>query len=122
MDNNNYQPQYQQSNPIPPHLQQEINAAFGKALAALIMAGLSLPISSLIGSIMGGNVFKSVLDLYNNCSIQGVRVPNKLRTAKILAIIGKWLGFANVITYIVLIAFYFCYFVLIFGVFAATGF
>lgn len=132
MDQNNYQPvyeqpvyqqpTYQQPNALPFDIQQGIEKAFSKSLAAIIMSGLGFPIVSLIGMIFGSGALKIITELYSNCTLAGVTAPGKLKTAKILATIAKWLGLANTIMWALLAAFYAFYFVFLIFVMIIGGF
>ncbi len=128
MDNNNYQPQYQQpqyqqpqqSNLLPAEIQQRINAIFGKALAAAIMS--EFPVASIIAIFFGNNALKEVNSLMDICRSMGIRLPGKLVAARILGIVGKISGIVCTCIYAGLAVFYAFYFILIFGMFAISGF
>lgn len=113
MDYNNYQPQYQQpqyeqsqyqqpmyQQPIyqqppqpdilPPDIQQMVDSVFGKALAATIMS--EFPITSIIAFFLGNNAFKTTNEIVEICAALGIRIPGKLKAARILSRIGKFAG------------------------------
>ena len=128
MDNNNYQPQYQQpqyqqpqqSNLLPAEIQQSINAAFSKALAATIMA--EFPIASIIAIFFGNNALKEVNSLIDICRSMGIRLPGKLVAARILALVGKIGGIVCTCIYAGLAAFYSLYFGIFFLALLGSGF
>ena len=113
MDYNNYQPQYQQpqyeqpqyqqpmyQQPIyqqptqpdilPPDIQQMVDSVFGKALASTIMS--EIPVASIIAFFFGNNAFKTTNEIVEICVARGIRVPGKLKAARILSRIGKFAG------------------------------
>lgn len=135
MDNNNYQPQYQQAqyqqpqyqqpvyqqpNILPPDIQQRIDGVFGKALASTIMS--EFPIASIIAIFFGNNALKEIMELMDICRTMGMRLPGKLVAARILGIVGKISGIVCTCIYAGLAVFYAFYFILIFGMFAMSGF
>ena len=133
MDNNNYQPQYQQAqyqqpvyqqpaqpNILPPDIQQRIGGVFGKALASTIMS--EFPIASIIAIFFGNNALKEIMELMDICRSMGVRLPGKLVAARILGIVGKISGIVYTCIYAGLAAFYSFYFGLLFLAFLGGGF
>ena len=138
MDNNNYQPQYQQeqyqqpqyqqpqyqqpvqTNILPPDIQQRIDGVFGKALASTIMS--EFPIASIIAIFFGNNALKEIMELMDICRTMGIRLPGKLVAARILGIVGKISGIVCTCIYAGLAAFYSLYFGLLFLAFLGGGF
>ena len=97
MDNNKHQPQDEQSNVIPADFQQRINKVFGKALAAIIMT--QIPLCCFISLFLGNNALKAANEIINLCSSYGIPIPGKLKTAKVLARVGKFVGLGFSIYY-----------------------
>ncbi|MBR4287241.1 MAG: hypothetical protein IKT55_06020 [Clostridia bacterium] len=139
MDNNNYQPVYEQPqqtqqpqfeqpvyqqpaqpNILPPDIQQRIDGVFGKALASTIMS--EFPIASIIAIFFGNNALKEIMELMDICRTMGMRLPGKLVAARILGIVGKISGIVCTCIYAGLAVFYAFYFILFFGMFAMSGF
>lgn len=139
MDNNNYQPVYEQPqqtqqpqfeqpvyqqpaqpNILPPDIQQRIDDVFGKALASTIMS--EFPIASIIAIFFGNNALKEIMELMDICRTMGMRLPGKLVAARILGIVGKISGIVCTCIYAGLAVFYAFYFIFFFGMLALAGF
>ncbi len=124
MDYNEYQPVYEQTqepqqyvpeyqkpsqlNDIPQDIQQKTEGFFGQALASTIMS--VFPVASIIALIKGKAILPEIIALITSCTSLGISVPGKLKTAKILATIGKFAGLGFTIYYGVCAAFLALYF------------
>ena len=115
MDNNNYQPQNEQtqgpkysapeyqnlSKPadLPQDIHQKIEELFSQALAATIMS--VFPVASIIALIKGKAILPDIIALIEKYDSLGIACPGKLKTAKILAMVGKFAGLGFTIYYAV---------------------
>lgn len=91
------------------------DSAFGKGLAATIMA--EIPIASIISIFMGNASLKLAKQATEYAAEHGTTTGGKNTAAKILGNIGKWLGLASTIAYglfFVIYALYIIFFLFIF--------
>ncbi len=105
------QPAYQQpsqTNILPPDIQQRINNVFGKALAATIMS--QFPVASIIAIFFGNNALKEIVTLMEICKTLNIHLPGKLKAARVLALVGKFVGLGCTILWGVYLAFFAAYF------------
>lgn len=119
MDNNNYQPMYEQPKQTPystpQDVQQKTDHFFSQALAATIMS--VFPIASIIALIKGKAILPEIVDYIASCTALGITIPGKLKTAKILATVGKFAGLGFTIYYGISFAFLAIYFIFAFCIF-----
>lgn len=94
-----------------PEVTDCVNSAFGKGLAAVIMAGF--PIVSILAIIFGSMALKLVNKANNIAAYYRVSAGGKNIAAKVLAKIGKIVG-------IVMTCFYGLYFLLLFLIIATA--
>ena len=97
--------------PVPPEVTACVDSAFGKGLAAVIMA--SFPIVSILAIIFGSMALKLVNKANNIAAYYRVSAGGKNIAAKVLGKIGKILG-------IVMTCFYGLYFLLFFLMIATS--
>lgn len=84
------QPQYSYRAEDVPGLTDKVKSAFGKGLAAVIMA--EFPITSIISIFMGSKSKKLVKEADQLAAQYGTKAPGKRTAAKILGNIGFGLG------------------------------
>ncbi|MBP3413713.1 MAG: hypothetical protein J6L81_00750 [Clostridia bacterium] len=79
-----------------------VNSAFGKGLAATILAWF--PITSIIAIFLGGSATKLVKKLRDHATANGIKPSGKNIAAKILGMVGKIGGIAMTIFWVIYFA------------------
>lgn len=79
-----------------------VNSAFGKGLAATILAWF--PITSIIAIFLGGSATKLVAKLRDHATANGIKPGGKNIAAKILGMVGKIGGIAMTIFWVIYFA------------------
>lgn len=95
MENNNYQTVNEQ----PQDIRTKTEYFFSQALAATIMS--VFPVASIIALIKGKAILPDIIALIEKYDSLGIACPGKLKTAKILAMVGKFAGLGFTIYYAV---------------------
>ena len=95
--NNDYDQNYQSvqyaqepmygSSPIDPEIEELTGKAFGKGLAAAIMAWF--PVASIIAIFFGSKAVRLVAETREKAAWRGRHAPGKLIPAKTLGMVGK---------------------------------
>lgn len=102
-------------NDLQQHVKAEVasnaDSAFGKSLAAVILA--NFPICSIIAIIMGSLGLKAANTTRELADRYGISAGGKCTAAKIMGLIGMIYGIVNTAAYTLLIVFYFLYFILL---------
>lgn len=96
--------------PIESHLRSLGDSAFGKALAATIMAWF--PITSIIAIFMGSKALKIVGAAYTLAEQNRVRVTGKCKAARVLGMIGKIGGIVMTVFWILYGIYLIIYFII----------
>lgn len=118
MDQNNFYNQNTSNNQVDamniPEISNVVNAAFGKGLAATIMAWF--PVASIIAIFFGANALKLVNEGNAIAARYGYDTVGKNIAAKVLGNIGKIAGIACTVFYgIYFVAFFFFFLIAILG-------